>query len=45
MVSATPEPAETSTGAALVPAPWEIGARAALRAKPQGAGTRNYHLR
>ena len=45
MVSATPEPAENSAGAALVPAPWEISARAALRAKPQGAGTRNYDLR
>jgi hypothetical protein len=44
MVSATPEPAENSAGAALVPALWEISARAALRAKPQGAGTRNHHL-
>ena len=35
MVSAAPEPAENSAGAALVPAPWEISARAALRAKPQ----------
>jgi hypothetical protein len=44
MVSATPEPAENSAGAALVPAPWEISARAAVRAKPQGAGTRNHYL-
>jgi hypothetical protein len=45
MVSAAPEPAENSAGAALVPALWEISARAALRAKPQGAGTRNHNLR
>ena len=44
-MSAAPEPAENSAGAALVPALWEISARAALRAKPQGAGTRNHHLR
>jgi hypothetical protein len=34
-VSAAPEPAENSAGAALVPALWEISARAALHAKPQ----------
>ena len=38
IVSAAPEPAENSAGAALVPAPWEISARAALRTKPQRRG-------
>jgi hypothetical protein len=44
-MSAAPEPAENSAGAALVPAPWEISARAALRTKPQGAAARNHNLR
>ncbi len=45
MVSAAPGPAENSAGAALVHALWEISARAALHAKPQGAGARNCHLK
>jgi hypothetical protein len=44
MVSATPEPAENSAGVALVPALWEISARAALHARPQGAAARNCDL-
>lgn len=44
MVSATPEPAENSAGAALVLALWEISARAALRTKPQGAAARDHRF-